>query len=110
MSSMVKHLSLWTGVALMAILDALLCIQILAFIDYSQNARSGSARMWVITKIHLIALASIPIALSAVRSYFAARRDISPPALFLARLPLICLGGLLLTYFVALQFIRYLYA
>jgi len=58
----------------------------------------------------LIALASIPVALWAVRSYFMARREMNPLALFLARLPLICLGGLLLTYFVVLQLIRHLYA
>jgi len=110
MRSMVKHLSLWAGVALMAFLDAVLWIQILDFIRYSDYMRRGSARMWVATKIGLIALASIPVVLWAVRSYFLARREMSPPALFLARLPLVCLGGLLLTYFVVLQLIRSLYA
>ena len=107
---MVKHSSLWASVALLTVLDAVLCIQILAFIRYGDNIRSGSARMWVATKIVLIALASIPVTLCAVRSHFSACREMSPQALFLARLPLTCLGGLLLTYLVALQLIRYLYA
>ena len=110
MSRVIKHLPLWSVAALLAALDAVLCIQIIQFIYYTQNARSGSGRMWAETKIGLIALASIPLAFWAVRSYFATRRDMSPPARFLARMPLICLGGLLLAYFVVLPLLSYLYA
>ena len=110
MSRVVKHLSLWSGAALLAILDAVLCIQIVTFIGYSDIARSGSTRMWVATKIGWIAVASVPVALWALRSSFVACREMNPRMRFVARLPLICLVALLLNYFVVLKIIRCLYA
>ena len=110
MSRVIKHLPLWSGAALVAVIDAVLCIQIVQLIGYSQNARSGSGRMWAETKIGLIALASISVAFWAVRSYLGARLEMGPPARSLARMPLICLGGLLLAYFVVLPLLSYLYA
>src|SRR6185436_11764491 len=102
MSRVVKQSPVCLAAALVAVLDGVLCMYIVEFFGYSQHARSGSGRMWVETKIGLIALAAIPIVLWLVRSYFAARREMSPPARFLARLPLICLVAFIVTYFLVL--------
>jgi hypothetical protein len=102
MIAVMKHWTLWLSAALLALLDGILCAQIITFIGYSANERSGSARMWVATKIGWIALASIPFALWTVRSHIAIRREMNPPALFVARFPLLCLAALLTTYYVVL--------
>jgi hypothetical protein len=103
--------SLWSGVALLALLDVGLCEQIVTFIDLSADGgKCGSERMWVATTINGISLAAVSVAICPFRSYFIARPELNPRLLFVARSPLICLVALLLTYFVVLKFIGYLCA
>ena|SRR5438093_1082652 len=106
MSSVVRQLSLWSGVALIAAFDAVLWLQMVAFIGYFNNAGSRSAGIWIVC----ISLASVPVLIWALRSYLAARRELSPRVLFVARLPLICFVGLVLWWFVVMPFILHFYA
>jgi hypothetical protein len=100
--------SLCFGATLVAILDVVLCIQILAFIGYSRGG-AGSARMWIATKIVLTSIMAVAFTMWAFRSYFAARQELEARWLFMARLPLVCLLALLVSYFVVLKFVDYLY-
>jgi hypothetical protein len=95
---------LWFAVAVLAALDATITCQVFDFIHYSADWRCGTGACWASTKVTFFSVLSLPLAFYVVWTYLSLRAEMSPILRFAARLPLVCLAGLLLAFFVVFRF------
>lgn len=106
---MTLSVTLWSAVAAVTALDAAISTQIASFIRQSgYGGYCGTWAMWIGTKMMVFGFISLPVGFYALRSYWFARSGMSPFTRFCARLPVCCLVGLLLTYFVAFPVVSHL--
>ena len=105
MNTLTKSRSLWAGVAILAALDVVITLQVFDLIHHAANWRCGTGSMWATTKVTFFSFLSLPIAFYVAWVYVSLRSELSPIWRFTARLPLVCLAGLSLAFFVVFRFL-----
>ena len=106
---MTASVKLWSAVAAVAALDVIISSEVASYIRQSGYAGwCGSWAVWIHTKMTFFGLLALPVGFYTLRSYWFARSRLGPLTHFWARLPLCCLLGLLLTYFVAFPLVNHL--
>ena len=105
MSTLTSSRVFWGGVVTLAVIDAVITTQVLAFIHYASDWHCGTGALWASTKVTFFSVLSLPVAFYVVRSYRTLRGTLSPALRFAARFPLTYLCGLLLAFFVVFRFL-----
>ena len=82
----------WSAVVGLAVLDAIITIEVLSFIDYASDWRCGTGAFWASTKVTFLSVPSLPVVFYVVRAYLSLRGVMSPGLRFVARCPLICMA------------------
>jgi hypothetical protein len=106
--TMAPSTKLWSTVAAIVALDAVMFGNIASFIRQSgYGGYCGTWAVWIHTKIILLGFISLPLGFYMIRSYWFAREALGPFVRFVVRMPLGCMVALLLTYFVAFRAVSY---